>query len=363
MFSGRGKSRTKLEQLFRQDHSDVYFNNDRLNDDLVSRIEYMEKEMHKHDQLRGVEIFKLRQEMKEGRLLQLGHQEGDETDGRRVRPHTAAGNASRIKSASSSGKKRAKSAWARTQADDKVGTSENKQTERIERSSSPTSSVSTLQNTKTLKRYRDITPNRFKENGRFPAEWYIRCIPASDTAVHNARMRTRGKSAPSPFNFLAKIREQEMTERKLKEYTQVKLTTNGENAASNMNQTGEGLSLMCEDTVKPILMSRRRLMQIANEKTFVDRGPSRNTMRHSEFINKNNEEVNTISKKVQDFCAKLEDFKANEIIELKEREEARKREREEQEYQRAIDEAKRREADAEKRKADVEDDKWENKWR
>lgn len=53
MFSGRGKSRTKLEQLFRQDHSDVYFNNDRLNDDLVSRIEGMEKEMHKHDQLRG----------------------------------------------------------------------------------------------------------------------------------------------------------------------------------------------------------------------------------------------------------------------------------------------------------------------
>lgn len=86
---GRGKKRTELEKLLRQDHSDVYFDNERLNDQLNLRIGEMQKEMYKNDIQRGVEIGKLRQEIREFRALQVSNQkELDQTDAA-PRPHTS----------------------------------------------------------------------------------------------------------------------------------------------------------------------------------------------------------------------------------------------------------------------------------
>ena len=86
---GRNKSRTKMEQLFRQDHSDVYFNNERLNETLNNRIDEMKKEMLKHNLKRLVEIKQLQKEIRDGQeLVKLtARLEGDEKVA--PRPHTA----------------------------------------------------------------------------------------------------------------------------------------------------------------------------------------------------------------------------------------------------------------------------------
>lgn len=86
---GRGKKRTKLERLLRQDHSDVYFDNERLNDLLGLRIDDMHKELHRHDIQRGVEIGKLRQEIKEFRASQFANQQEREQNESAPRPHTS----------------------------------------------------------------------------------------------------------------------------------------------------------------------------------------------------------------------------------------------------------------------------------
>lgn len=83
---GRGKKRTQLETLLRQDHSDVYFDNERLNDQLNVRIDDMQKELLRNDLLRGVEIGKLRQEIREFKALQTSNQEEKESA---PRPHTS----------------------------------------------------------------------------------------------------------------------------------------------------------------------------------------------------------------------------------------------------------------------------------
>lgn len=85
---GRGKTKTKLETLLRQDHSDVYFDNERLNDQLNNRIGDMQKEMHKHDIQRGIEIGKLRQEIREFRALK-NKEEQSSGQSSPLRPHTS----------------------------------------------------------------------------------------------------------------------------------------------------------------------------------------------------------------------------------------------------------------------------------
>lgn len=88
---GYGKSPSKLQRLLRQDHSDVYFNNEKLNEELNNRIDNMQKDMHKHDIQRGIEIKKLKKEIYEAQWAHskvTGHtdcQPGQLA----IRPHTA----------------------------------------------------------------------------------------------------------------------------------------------------------------------------------------------------------------------------------------------------------------------------------
>ncbi|WAR08711.1 hypothetical protein MAR_018669 [Mya arenaria] len=309
-----------MEKLFRQDHSDVYFNNERLNEDLNGKIDEMKKDMYRQEMRRLTEIKLLQQEIKEGQEPGIS-------------------GSLRTKSSRPTNRKRAQSAWARTGSGEKKERAEDEKPEEV-RSPSPASTVSTLRNTRTLKRYQNIGAQRFKENGRFPEEWYIKCIPASDASVHNARMQFNKKKAPSPFNFLAKIREHEMTEKKLKEYTaNVKIAKNG--AENNEDEIdGNQMILMCEEPVKPVQtgLSRRQLRKIAND-TKIERGPSRNTEKRLALVAINEQENKKIFDKVRVFCKKIEDLKAREIRKLREREEARKREEEERAYHEVIDEA------------------------
>lgn len=203
--------------------------------------------------------------------------------------------------------------------------------------------MSTLRDTKTLRKYRNIDASWFKENNRFPEEWYVKCLPASDAAIHNARKKPRSKSAHANFGFLAKIREKEMTERKLQQFTkrnkklhsQTSKTTDRDTYSADIDH--DRLSLICEEPVKPILMSRRRLMEITNVDIYVERGPSRNTERHIRALDFNRLENTRLENKVKEFCKELEEVKAREIIAMKEREEARRREAQEQEYVKAVD--------------------------
>ena len=242
---------------------------------------------------------------------------------------------------------RAQSAWGHTgvrsttvaeagnSSDDseEVETTEENDNQRVV---SPVSEASTLRNPKTLKKYKVIEASSFKENNKFPEEWYIRCLPASDSAIYNARKKVRGKSAPSSFGFLGQLRERERSERNMMSFAKHKLTSNGRDNMAE-NNGAERMSLICEEPVKPILMSRRRLKELSNVNNVADRGPSRNTVRKQDLISQNQSEVRLIHSKVQQFCKDLEELKAKEAVELKEREEAAIREAQERIYLKTID--------------------------
>ena len=69
------KKRSKIEKIIRQDHSDVYFDNDRLTDQLNVRIDQLKKEKLRNDLQRELEVFKLRKEIEE-----LRHQTTDDEE-------------------------------------------------------------------------------------------------------------------------------------------------------------------------------------------------------------------------------------------------------------------------------------------
>ena len=243
------------------------------------------------------------------------------------------GFAPRKPSAGPKDRKRAQSAWARTGS--------HQEDKPQERSITPDSSVSTLRNVKTLRKYKHIDGNCFKENNRFPEEWYVKCLPASDAAIHNARKKTRIKSAHANFNFLAKIREKEMTERNLQKFSNrnKKLVpdTGRTMDRGSDDSSYDGSSVNSDEPVKPILMSRRRLMAISNTDTTVERGPSRGTERKLNVLVFNRKENERLMDKVREFCRVIEERKARELIEIKEREEAWKREVQEREYLKNVD--------------------------
>ncbi|XP_045196339.2 uncharacterized protein LOC123551456 [Mercenaria mercenaria] len=366
---GRGKQRTKLERLMRQDHSDVYFDNEKLSDQLNLRIDDMQKELHKHDLQRGVEIGKLRQEIREFRALQTSN---EEEKAAAPRPHTSVGHSSRKRTANAGTGQRAKSAWARTQTKD-TGRSaeqeneENAEEKSSERSDSPNSSVSTLRNTRTLRKYRNIGSSSFKENNRFPEEWYVKCLPASDAAIHNARKKVNGKLVAPNFGFLGKLREKEEMEKKLEAYSKIKTklpdTKNGD-SNSDVGAT-DGMNLICEEPVKPVLMSRRRLMEISNVENLVDRGPSRNTVRKQNIKDLNALDNKRIDDKVKEFCREIEELKARELKAMKEREEARRQEELERIQIKAVEEAQLKKSEAERTKNEDDDDdnRFRNRWK
>lgn len=82
------KKRSKLEKLLRQDHSDVYFDNDRLNDQLTLRIDELKREKYRNDLEREIEVAKLRKEYHELNLLKTEEGEEETEKVRPGRPHT-----------------------------------------------------------------------------------------------------------------------------------------------------------------------------------------------------------------------------------------------------------------------------------
>lgn len=114
-------------------------------------------------------------------------------------------------------------------------------------------------------------------------------------------------------------------EKKLERYSQINpsLTTD-DKTLDNGDVTG-GTILVCDDKVKPVLMSRRRLMEISNHENVVDRGPSRNTVRKQNIKQTYAFDNKRIDHKVEEFCREMEELKIREAKEMKEREEARRK--------------------------------------
>lgn len=155
-------------------------------------------------------------------------------------------------------------------------------------------------------------------------------------------------------------------EKKLEAYSKIKnkLVDNKNNDSVSDKDTTDGMNLICEEPVKPVLMSRRRLMEISNVENLVDRGPSRNTIRKQNIKDLNALDNKRIDDKVKDFCRELEDLKAREIEAMKEREEARKQEALEKMQMEAIEAAKIQKEQAEKQNNDDDDDdRFQNRWK
>ena len=89
------KKRSKLEKLLRQDHSDVYFDNDKLNDQLLVKIDELKREKYRHDLEYETEIFELRKEYRKLSLLknEIDDEDDDEKEEtlKLPRPHTVTG--------------------------------------------------------------------------------------------------------------------------------------------------------------------------------------------------------------------------------------------------------------------------------
>lgn len=205
---------------------------------------------------------------------------------------------------------------------------------------SPTWSESSLRNPVILKKYKNIGAQSFKENNKFPAEWYVRCLPSSDAAIYNARRKKRGKSAPPVFTFLSMLRDKEEAHIRVERYKKIKQQGEKQGVAFK-DFVGEDsdpvkMPLVCDQPVKPIVMSRRKLMEITNINKIPERGPSRNTVRKQNFKMLNEMDKSKINVKVKEFCNGLIELKKRLETEELEREERKRKERQELEYMQSV---------------------------
>ena len=100
------------------------------------------------------------------------------------------------------------------------------------------------------------------------------------------------------------------------------------------------MTLVCEQPVKPIVMSRRKLMEITNVDNITERGPSRNTVRKQNFKLQNQMDTEKIVVRVKDFCHQLVELKKRLEREQVEQEAVKIKELQEKKYLASIDIAK-----------------------
>ena len=291
------KKRSHIEQLLLVDHSDIYFENDKLGDKLNRFRLQLRKDHHKSVILRDTEIKDLNKELENFKVI-LKTSEND----RNLRevdkpPDTPINKNNNIKSGISDIDNqfhfRRHLRALTPDADFKY--SEEKHKVRIKssleifqeepinvpvsRSVSPASErgndkfLGPRSQTRVsgLRRLRKVREHI--DTSDFPQEWFTTVVPASDAVF--ARVR-RHKSAPLHQQLkMQRSRKKKPIEKEEKEETNMENNKTEVNNDNNESEETTGLRIICETPVKPVVMSLRQLKEIANIDNIAEKVPNK----------------------------------------------------------------------------------------
>ncbi|KAL3882465.1 hypothetical protein ACJMK2_028802 [Sinanodonta woodiana] len=323
----RGKKKSKLEKILRQDHSDIHFENERLNEELSKKIDAIHKERHKHVMQRDADIKKLRREVEELEFMRVSSAKElqDIIQAFKINEHreNKSKKTARKRSKQKQSEKPSKSVfhsdgYESTDAEDAE----------FEHASRPNfrshSQLDRARNVSGGKESDDDSPIKIEyypevkiDLTKIPIEWFTSVLPASDAVVQKLR-RERLKSAPPTLRSRDRMSK---SKNKSEEKDSLRREVTFAEGLSDSDEEERRVQLVCSEPVKPVLVSLRRLRELTNADNMVERGPSRNTQRKESIKLMNQRRNERLDNRVKMFCKELEDLKERDIREDKEKEE------------------------------------------
>lgn len=283
------KKRSKIEELLLVDHSDIYFENEKLGDRLNRYLFELRKEFHKNliqrdseikDLIHEIQTFKavlqtseigrkLREEAEESneseRIIyrpETGEEERENNLKRRLRALTP--DASdfqsykerhvRIKSSLEIFPEEPEIPKTRTPSPDS-----DKETNKIKQRPQTHTGLGPRAKTDLVKYKRRLSTVPDVDITDCPQEWFTTVVPASDAVL--ARVR-RQKSAPLHQQL-------KMLRRKKSDATE------DDREENEQGEEPQGLKVICDTPVRPVVMSLRQLKEIANIDNLAEKVPNK----------------------------------------------------------------------------------------
>lgn len=301
----KDKQRDKLDALLHIDHSDVYFENDRLDFALGRTKEHIEKQFHQLTVQHDADVQELKQTIFSFQAMKSAPENYLE------RPKTP----NRPKSRSKSGRR------SRLQSSNSYESGfESDVTEDFRFPTKPRSDIDESDDEKALhkaikKRLRKLT-KKTRDPRNFPKEWYTSVLPASDAAIHrNNRLKSappgalRSRPGTVPGNNRAKSS---------KTFGRPTSANTISRSASAMGDAG--MHVICEKPVKPVVMSRRMLMEMSHTDNMADKIPNTRLIRQQVMLEVTNEERKLLNSKVKVFIKEMGEKITKDIEDTKAKE-------------------------------------------
>lgn len=308
----KGKKRTKLDELLHIDHSDVYFENDRLNDRLSRGLESMYKDQHRIYMQRHLEIKNLKKEIQEEQARQIANEEVNRITRRLMRPHTTGSRRHKIDPPKivklevhvpmTVTEKNMLLTYDSDEDDDVFLPKNKKGKKQMKYFKLPiprTQSAAEIKGGDTL------------VLKKVPADWYTSVIPPSDAIMTRTTRRNDAKSAPPNRlhkwdelvkNNVLRRRPGTGTRRKV-------MIANPPHADSDSD---DGFSINGDDRAKSVSMSLRRMKEVAHSATSTDTVPSISSRALESRLNMHRKYCYYLQRRIKDFLVEWDYLKKME---------------------------------------------------
>ncbi|OWF39162.1 uncharacterized protein LOC110465394 [Mizuhopecten yessoensis] len=263
--SKKDKKRNKLDQLLHIDHSDVYFENERLDTELSRTIDQLSKDFHRVTQQHEVDITDQKDTIVALKAVQ------STSEHPLLAPSTNKPRRPRPKH-----KKKKDS-----DSEDSWGGDSDSSEDFAYRK--PTGKIRSLPNggreeeedeRQRVARLRRINKSRRK---KFPKEWYTSVLPASDVPIPRIR---RQQSAPPGARGQKPSTNSNSRAKSSNPFFRTMSTT----TLSSRPESAGGLKIICSKPVKPVVMSLRKLKEISYIDNFADRIPNKRAIRQQGLL-------------------------------------------------------------------------------
>ncbi|XP_033741982.1 uncharacterized protein LOC117328567 [Pecten maximus] len=299
--SKKDKKRSKLDQLLHIDHSDVYFENERLDTELARTIEQLCKDFHRVTSQHELDIVDQKETIVGLKAIQSTSEHPllapSTNKQRRPRPKT------KKKKDSDS-----EDSWA--------GDSDSSEDFSFRK---PTGKTRSLPNgganeeedeRQRVARLRRINKNKRK---KFPKEWYTSVLPATDVPIPRIRRQqsappgTKGQRPSTNLNSRAKSSNP---------FHRTMSTT----TISSRPESEGGLRIICDKPVKPVVMSLRKLKEISHVDNLADRIPNKRAIRQQGLLQATKARREELDDEVKSFIKTIDDKILKDEEDIKEKE-------------------------------------------
>lgn len=362
----RGKKKSKIEQLLLVDHSNIYFENERLAERLAKLLDELHKDKHRQEMLRNIEIQELKREidglqaMKEASTAQtkkfLQSLENYYTGlsalpkpDKKIRPHTTGSyfKKSRAKSEERQPTEKPKNqirAHSASRHEDSGSENEfERATKREKRAAADLKTGDQSQGENKSKKL------------KYPEDWYTTVLPASDNCLKKVRQQYRREQTAPTFTLSKKSKKKsDKSKDSAKPHPSTAIGQRGESRekTADMKQRSQGVSaahaqrerkssvntvgsksdidekmesksrikLMCQQKAKPVLMSLRQMRELTGMDGNNDGMPNKRQEKLESQIKETQIKFVSLTQRVKTFVKELDAKIAQDLEDTKPKE-------------------------------------------